>query len=133
MSSSRFSSYVWPWAGLLIAGLASVWFRYGWVQPPELAHACDGVTDLGNLSCTFRHGVVIGFNSGGFGYAALFVTALSLLLRSRPLAWLAAALGVFAAVMFCYVAGSVALLIGMLRYLNLQERDYRRAEIAAAP
>jgi hypothetical protein len=41
-------------------------------------------------------------------------------MKKPIVAWLAAALGMFAVIMYCYYAGAVALLIGCLRLLRLQ-------------
>ena len=51
------------------------------------------------------------------------VTAVLALLRQRPwLAWLAAALGVFALELYCFEARALVLLLGCLRLLRLQAR-----------
>jgi hypothetical protein len=40
--------------------------------------------------------------------------------KNRFIAWLAAALGLFAVIIYCYYAGALALLIGCLRFVRLQ-------------
>ncbi|TAM28639.1 MAG: hypothetical protein EPN68_05165, partial [Rhodanobacter sp.] len=53
-------------------------------------------------------------------YAALAAAVLALLWKHIFPAWLAAALGAFALMMYCPDAGALALLVGSLRLLRLQ-------------
>ncbi|RDS79416.1 hypothetical protein DWU98_17795 [Dyella monticola] len=118
MTTRRLVPLVLPWLLIIAIGVLSAWLRYGFIEPPALAHRCDD----GNapLWCGARQFIVIGFNTYGFGIAALIVTVLSLLLKKPWIAWLAAALGVLALTLYCYYAGAVALLVGCLRLLRLQ-------------
>lgn len=118
MSARRFFSIVLPWMLLVAAGLLTAWLRYGFIEPPELAHLCDDAN--GPAWCGARAALVLGFNSYGFGTAAIIVTVLSLIWRKTWLAWLAATLGVVAVILYCYDAGAVALLVGSLRLVRLQ-------------
>jgi hypothetical protein len=120
MTAKRLIFLTWPWLLIVVIGLLATWLRYGFIEPPALAHMCD--EGIGNQpsSCAFRQFVVVGFNSYGFGIAALLATALSLMLKKPLVACLAALLGVFAVIMYCYYAGAIALLIGSLRLLRLQ-------------
>jgi hypothetical protein len=118
MTAKRLTLLLLPWLLIAVIGLLTAWLRYGFIEPPVLAHMCDD----GNkpASCGVRAFIVLGFNSYGFGIAALVATALSLILKKPAIAWLAAALGMFAVIMYCYYAGALALLIGCLRLLRLQ-------------
>jgi hypothetical protein len=120
MTTKRLSLIVLPWLLIVVVGLLTAWLRYDFIEPPALAHLCDD----GNAtaSCEVRAFIVLGFNSYGFGIAALLVAALALVLKKPAIAWLAAALGVFAVIMYCYYAGAVALLVSCLRLVNLQKR-----------
>jgi hypothetical protein len=118
MTAKRLISLSWPWLLIVVIGLLSAWLRYGFIEPPVLAHMCDD----GNKpsSCGVREFIVIGFNNYSFGIAALIATALALVMKKPAVALLAAALGMFAVIMYCYYAGALALLIGCLRLLRLQ-------------
>jgi hypothetical protein len=118
MTARRFVPLALPWLLLALAGLLSAWLRYGFIEPPALAHLCDD----GNKPawCGAREAIVLGFNTYGYGVAAVFVTILSLLWKKPWLAWLAASLGVLALTLYCYYPGAVALLVGSLRLLRLQ-------------
>lgn len=118
MSVRRFFPIALPWFLLLIFGLFAAWLRYGFIEPPELAHLCDDAN--GPAWCGVRTAIVLGFNSYGFGIAAIVVTALSLIWKKPWLAWLATALGVLAVILYCYYPGAIALLIGSLRLVRLQ-------------
>ena len=107
-----------PWLALLAVALLSAWLRYGFVEPPEIAHQCDGGAGPG--WCVFHRFVVATFNSYGFGYAALVAAALALAWRRASSAWLAAALGFVALLLYCADAGALALTIGALRLLREQ-------------
>jgi hypothetical protein len=117
MTAKRLSILL-PWLLIVVIGLLTAWLRYGFIEPPALAHLCDDANKP--ASCGVRAFIVLGFNSYGFGVAALVATVLSLIMKKPIVAWLAAALGMFAVIMYCYYAGAVALLIGCLRLLRLQ-------------
>jgi hypothetical protein len=118
MTAQRFVSIVLPWLLLVIVGLLAAWLRYGFIEAPSLAHLCDD----GDMPawCGMRSVIVIGFNTYGYGIAAMAVTVLALCWRKPWLAWLAAALGAFALTLYCYYPGALALLIGSLRLIRLQ-------------
>lgn len=107
-----------PWLLIIAIGLLSAWLRYGFIELAPLAHRCDDAN--APMWCGARQFIVIGFNSYGFGIAALLVTVPALILEKPWLACLAAALGVFALTLYCYYAGAVALLVGCLRLVRLQ-------------
>jgi hypothetical protein len=118
MSAPRFLSLAFPWLLLAATGLLAAWLRYGFIQPPDLAHLCDDGSKP--AWCGLREAVVVGFNSGGYGVAAI-VAAVFALLRTKPwLACLAAMLGIFALTLYCYIPGAIALLVGSLRLVRLQ-------------
>lgn len=118
MTVKRLIPVLLPWLLIIVVGLLSAWLRYSFIEPPALAHRCDD----GNIPawCGLRHWLVIGFNSYSYGVAAIAATVLALFLKKPAVAWLAAALGLFAVTLYCYYAGAAALLIGCLRLLRLQ-------------
>lgn len=107
-----------PWLLIVVIGVLAAWLRYGFIEPPAFGHACED----GNAPgwCWARQLVVIGFNTYGYGIAAIVVTVLAMIGKKPWLAALAAALGMFALMLYCYYAGAVALLVGSLRLLRLQ-------------
>lgn len=107
-----------PWLLLALAGLGAAWLRYGLIEPRGLAELCATTQAPG--WCPLRQALVLGFLHEVYGIAALAVTALALLRRSRALAWLAAALGALALQLYNYEPGALALLLGCLRLLHLQ-------------
>ena len=119
MTPRRLISILLPWLLIAVIGLLAAWLRYGFIEQPVLAHMCDDINHS-TASCGVRTLIVLGFNSYSFGIAALVATVLALMLKKPLIAWLAAALGMFALIMYCYYAGAVALLIGCLHLLRLQ-------------
>ena len=117
MKPRRLPSLLLPWLLVVVAGLLAAWLRYGFVQPPALAHRCGAG---GPAWCPLRTLAVQAFLSYAYGYAALAAAVLALLWKRVFAAWLAAALGAFALVMYCPDAGALALLVGSLRLLRLQ-------------
>lgn len=118
MSTRRLLSLALPWLLVIVAGLLAAWLRYGLVQPPALAHRCSAGD--GPAWCPLRTLAVKAFLSYAYGYAALAAALLALWWKRLFPAWLAAALGAFALVMYCPDGGALALLIGSLRLLRLQ-------------
>ncbi|WP_426701198.1 hypothetical protein ACPPVV_17795 [Rhodanobacter sp. Col0626] len=107
-----------PWLALLAVALIASGLRYGLIEPSTMAQRCSGG---GPWWCDGRQWLVLGFLHGVYGVIALLATALALLFWKRTwLAWLAAALGVFALQLYCFEAGALALLVGCLRLLRLQ-------------
>lgn len=94
-----------------VAGLAML-ARYLLVEPAAVAHLCD--TGGGPWWCGARAAVIATFSGYGLGYAALGLAALALALRRAPVAWAAAATGAAALVLYCFEAGAVGLLVGVL-------------------
>lgn len=118
MTARRFIPTALPWLFIVVIGLMAAWLRYGFIEPPALGHVCEDGTPP--WWCGAREALVIGFNTYGYGIAALIVMVLSFVWKKTWLAALAAMLGVFALILYCYDAGAVALLIGCLRLLRLQ-------------
>jgi hypothetical protein len=106
--------------------VAAAWLRYGFVEPSDMAHACDGVG--GPWWCGTRTLVVEGFLSYGYGYAAVLMALVALFWRNTAAAVLAASFGVIALQLYCYEGGALALLIGALRLVRVQ---YDRQQVAA--
>lgn len=118
MSARRFISIALPWLLLVLVGLIAAWLRYGFIEAPALAHLCED----GNPPawCSAHQLLVLGFNTYGYGIAAIVATVWALIAAKPWLAAVAATLGMFALVLYCYDAGAIALLIGSLRLLRLQ-------------
>lgn len=107
-----------PWLLVALAGVGAAWLRYGLIEPPAMAELCTAAQ--APAWCALRQALVTGFLHDMYGIAAIAVAALSLLRRSRTLAWLAAALGAFALQFYNYEPGALALLVGCLRLVHLQ-------------
>ena len=120
MNARRWLTLALPWLLVIVAGLLAAWLRYGLVQPPALAHQCSA--GAGPAWCPWRTLAVKAFLSYAYGWIALAAAVLALAWKRLPTAWLAAALGAFALVMYCPDAGALALLIGTLRLLRAQSQ-----------
>lgn len=107
-----------PWLLLLAVGLVAAWLRFGLVESSVIGQQCS-VTGA-PWWCAWRHVLVLGFLRNVYGIAALVLAALALLRPRLWLAWLAAALGVFALELYCFQSGALALLVGCLRLLRTQ-------------
>lgn len=119
-----------PWLLIALVGAGAAWLRYGLIEPHAVANRCTAAQ--APAWCALRQALVLGFLHEVYGIAALIAAALSLLRRSRALAWLAAALGAFALQFFNYEAGALALLAGCLRLLHLQGAGKAGAAITPA-
>lgn len=108
-----------PWLLLLAVGALTAALRFGVIEPSEMAHLCDGSAS-NPAWCAWRQWVVMGFLGYGYGWAALVAAALAVVWKRPSTAWLAAALGLFALLMYCFEAGAFALLVGCLRLVRLQ-------------
>ena len=118
MNTRRWLRLIWPWLLVVVVAGLAVWLRYGLIEPPTMEHQCDGTG--GPAWCAWRQLAVQGFLSYTYGYVALGAAALALVWKHPFAAWLAAALGAFALLMYCPDAGAPALLIGCLRLLRSQ-------------
>lgn len=107
-----------PWLLLALTGLAAAWLRYGLIEQPALAERCSAAH--APAWCPLRQLLVLGFLHEVYGVAAIVIAALALLRRAPVLAWLAAALGAFALVLYNFEPGALALLLGSLRLVHLQ-------------
>jgi hypothetical protein len=116
---------IFPWLLVLVFGAIAGMLRYGLVESADVARLCEASHAL---SCDIRHITVQGFITGNvfgwpigiFGWVAMAATVLTLVWKKLPYAWLAAATGLFALVLYCFVPGALALLIGCLRLVRLQ-------------
>jgi hypothetical protein len=142
----RTLTLILPWLLLIALGAVPLMLRYGLVESPEVARVCEtGKT----FACELRHITVEGFitgNVGGvrigiYGWVALAAAALALW-RSRVFtAWLAAATGLVAVVLYCFEPGALALLVGCLRLVRAQadaaapgdQRGTAQREVHAQP
>jgi hypothetical protein len=109
---------LWPWFTLALVAAAAATLRYGVIEPPAVANLCTA--GGGPAWCILRQWAVLGFLGYGYGYAALAAAFAALFWRHPLPAWLAAALGVVALVLYCVEAGAFALLVGVLRLLRAQ-------------
>lgn len=118
MTAKRFIPIAMPWLLIVVIGLLAAGLRYGLIESRSLAHLCED----GNPPnwCSVRLAVVMGFSRYGYGIAAIITTVLAMIWSKPWLASLAATLGMFALILYCYDAGAVALLIGSLRLVRLQ-------------
>ncbi len=114
-----------PWLLLLLVGIAAAVVRFELIESSAIGQLCS--SDHAPGWCKLRTALVLGFLNHVYGVAALVGAALALLSRRRALAWLAAALGIFALQLYGAETGALALLIGSLRLLRLQ------ADARAAP
>jgi hypothetical protein len=115
-----------PWAVIIVVALAAAWLRYGFIEPSDMAHACEGAS--APWWCETRTLIVQGFLSYGYGYVAVLMALVALFWRNTTAAVLAASFGVIALQLYCYEGGALALLIGALRLARLQ---YDRQQVAA--
>ena len=107
-----------PWLGLLLVALGAAWLRYGLIESSAIGAVCG--SGHGPAWCLWREWLVLGFLHNVYGVAALLAAAAALAVPRFWLAWLAAALGVFALLLYGFETGALALLIGCLRLLRLQ-------------
>jgi hypothetical protein len=107
-----------PWLLLVLVALGATWLRYGLIESSAIGQTCASAHSP--MWCNWRQWLVLGFLHDVYGIVALLGAALALLCRRSWMAWLAAALGVFALQLYCFEAGALALLIGCLRLLRLQ-------------
>lgn len=114
-----------PWLMLVVVALGAAWLRYGLVESSVIGAQCSATGAA--WWCAWRHLLVLGFLSNVYGIAALVIAAAAWIWPRTWLAWLAAAMGVFALELYCFQSGALALLIGCLRLLRSQ------AQTCAAP
>jgi hypothetical protein len=106
------------WLALLAVGLAAAGLRYAFIESSAVAQLCSAGHEP--AWCSVRQWLVLGFLYGVYGIVALIAAVVALWSRRAMLAWLAAALGAFALILYCFEAGALALLLGCLRLLRLQ-------------
>lgn len=120
-----------PWLLIALAGLGAAWLRYGLIEQPALADLC--ASTQAPAWCPLRQALVMGFLHEVYGIAAVIVAALSLLRRSRALAWSAAVLGAIALLLYNCEPGALALLVGCLRMVHLTAPGSRRSLQSGSP
>ncbi len=109
-----------PWVALVLVGMTAAWLRYGLIESSVIGQQCGTVASP--LWCTWRQWLVVGFLHNVYGVVALVTAVIAIFSRRLGVAWLAAALGLFALVLYCFQSGAIALLIGSLRLLRVQAR-----------
>jgi hypothetical protein len=107
-----------PWAVIVAVAFLAALVRYGFIEPPQMAHACE--SQAGPWWCGLRNAIVLGFLSYGYGYAAVLAAVLAVFWRHAFAAALAVCLGAIALQLYCYEGGALALLIGTLRLVRVQ-------------
>ncbi|WP_430391505.1 hypothetical protein [Dyella sp. 20L07] len=124
---------VLPWLLVLAFGAVAYALRYGLVESTDVARVCE----TGHaLTCELRHWTVLSFITGNvfgwqigiFGWVAMAATVLALIWKKLPLAWLATATGLVAVILYCFVPGAFALLVGCLRMVRLQSASATPAD-----
>lgn len=115
-----------PWLAIALVALAAAVLRYGVIEPPTMANLCGAAG--GPRWCAWREWAVLAFLGYGYGYAALTAAFVALVSRHALAAWLAAALGFAALVLYCFEAGAFALLAGALCLLRAQRRSLAPGE-----
>jgi hypothetical protein len=115
-----------PWLLLLAIGVMAAALRYGLIESSAIGQQCAALHSP--WWCAWRQGLVLGFLHNVYGIAALGSAVLALLSKRLWLAWLAAALGVFALQLYCVESGALAGLVGCLRLLRAQA-DARGAPV----
>jgi|GEM_PF-291359 len=128
-AASSWSRWGLPWLLLLAVGLVAAALRYNLIESAAMAELCGGGSH--SAWCAWRRLLVLGFRHHAYdvsiyGVAALVTTALALCWKRAWLAWLAAALGLFALELYCFEPGALALLLGCLRLLRLQAQTLPR-------
>lgn len=111
---------IWPWLGVLALGALALWLRYGVIEVAATGQFCASAH--APWWCAVRHVLVLGFLHNVYGIAGLIAALWALWSRRIRVATLAAALGLFALVLYGFQSGALALLVGSLRLLHLQTR-----------
>lgn len=124
--SARLLRIALPWLGIAAIGALAAWLRYGLIESPQLAPLC--VAAQGPWWCDARQWLVLGFLDNVYGITALLAAAWALVVRGALSAWLAAALGLFALVLYGFQTGALALLVGCLCLLRVQARRQPAAQ-----
>jgi hypothetical protein len=124
----RVLSLTLPWLLLIAFGVGAGVLRYGLVESTEVAHTCEasqaGVCAIRHLTVEgFIRAGIFGYQMGIYGWLALAAAALALIRKKIIFAWLAAATGLVALVLYCFAPGAIALLVGCLRLVRLQSES----------
>ena len=108
------------WLLLAGTGLLAAALRYGLIEPAALAQRCEDTS--APAWCWLRTLAVQAFLSYAYGYAALASAAVALCWQCSVTAWLTAALGLVALIMYCPEAGALSLLVGCLLLVRSQSQ-----------
>lgn len=107
-----------PWLLLLSVGVGTLALRFELIESSAIGELCSG--HLAPWWCEWRAWLVFGFLHQIYGVLAVLVALGAMISRRLALAWLAAALGLFALQLYCVEPGALAFLLGCLRLLRLQ-------------
>ena len=107
-----------PWLLIAAAGGLAAAVRFLFIEPAAIGETCEAQAAL--WWCSLRLLLVQGFYYNIYGWTAVALAIASLAVRRQWLAVLAAAIGVYAMVLYCVELGSFALLVGVLREARLR-------------
>ncbi|HEY4143724.1 hypothetical protein [Pinirhizobacter sp.] len=108
-----------PWLLILAAGGLAAVVRFLFIEPAAIGETCEAQAAL--WWCSLRLLLVKGFIFHQlYGWVAFAVAIASMTMRRPWLAVLAAALGIYAMVLYCVELGAFALLVGILREVRLR-------------
>ena len=129
------ANWAWlaPWLSAALICALTVYVRTVLIQPPEVAQLCDseGATlwlQLADASliCKVRAAFIVSYAWFGLGYAAMILTALTLLTRNGFVAWLALCVGAMGLVLYCFEPAAVSLAMGAVVLAGVQSRRRER-------
>ena len=126
-------AWLTPWLSAALICTLTVYVRTVLIQPPEVAQLCDseGATlwlQLADASliCKVRAAFIISYDCFFLGYAAMILTALTLLTRNGFVAWLALCVGAMGFVLYCFEPAAVSLAMGAVVLAGVQSRRRER-------
>lgn len=117
--------HVAAWVALAVVIALFAWLRLAWIQEAVVTQRC--LAGAGTLVCDIRTCAVAASN-GAVTIAALTLGALALCWRHPLVAWLTAASGGIAMVLYHAEPGAAALLIGVLRLARCHADAHTKAQ-----
>ena len=119
-----------PWLSAALICALTVYVRSELIQPPEVAQICDAAGATlwlqladASLICKVRAAFIVSYAWFGLGYAAIILSALTLLTRNGFVAWLALCVGAMGLVLYCFEPAAVSLAIGAVVLAGVQSRE----------
>ncbi len=117
--------HIVAWDALAVVIVLYAWLRLAWNKEAAMAQRC--LAGAGTLVCDIRTWAVAASN-GAVTIAALTLGALALCWRHPLVAWLTAASGGIAMVLYHAEPGAAALLIGILRLARWHADAHTKAQ-----